>query len=128
MGLGKGIDPLYTVIHSSFTLYHVVYYVDAERYVLKLHRWVGFALRMRQFQDCTKVLCNFKIGFMFRNLLPISNLQIYAISKLRKFANCMEHICHLDCTLDCHLPRVYVMMNSVSVHRSKCMFFLLLNY
>ena len=37
------------------------------------------------------MLRNFEIGFLFRNRFAISNLR-GAISKLRKFANCAEHI------------------------------------
>ena len=40
----------------------------------------------------------------------------------------LAYIRHLHCTIDCYLPCVYVMRNSVSVHGSKCMLFLLLNY
>ena len=45
---------------------------------------------------------NFEIGFPFRNWLAISNLRS-AISKLRKFANCAEHI-HKDFLLLKLLP------------------------
>ena len=80
MGLRKGKDPLYAVIRSSYTLYYV------ERYVLRLRRWAGFVSKTGQFQECAKVLRNFKIGFPFQNWLAISLFLICAV-QFRKCVN-----------------------------------------
>ena len=76
LDLGKGTDPLYAVICSSYTLYYV------ERYVLRLHRWAGVVSGTAQILECAKVRRSFEIRVLFRNRFAISNLRS-AISKLR---------------------------------------------
>ena len=54
LGLGKGTDPLYAVLRSSYALY----YIDVECYMLQLHRWARFVSETRQFQESAEVLHN----------------------------------------------------------------------
>ena len=87
LSLGKGTDPLYAVIHSSYTLS----YVDVKRYV---RRWVEFVSSTKQFQECAISATQFRNQIPVSKLVSnfaISNLRS-VISKLRKFANCTEHI------------------------------------